>query len=206
MFDRKTAEDIATFEADQLWAIKGLIEKENIDCDFNLTRAYDIFLDAQHAEKCKKEFDQAVAEGFPTVKDVGYLPGPAAEGLAGAKGAKAAFSFTAGSLWPYKLVTHLLSIAVKKGVNLQKNTPALKVSEAQDAEGNWTVFTDRGEIKAKKIVFTANAYTAGILPQYREKIIPVRGICSHIAVPEARAAPPLPNSYAVSRKGERGCP
>ncbi|KAJ9130957.1 FAD dependent oxidoreductase superfamily protein [Pleurostoma richardsiae] len=197
MFGKQAARDIAMFEAKQVYAVKQLVEKENIDCDFNLTRAYDVIIDARLAERCKKEFDQLVAEGFPTVKDVCYLPGPAAEALSGVKGAKCAFSFTAGSLWPYKLVTHLLSMAVQRGVNLQTNTPVLMVSEAQDADGNWVVSTPRGQLKARKIVFAANGYTAGILPQYQEKIIPVRGICSRVTVPEGKIAPSLPYSYSI---------
>ncbi|RDW68591.1 FAD dependent oxidoreductase-8 [Coleophoma crateriformis] len=197
MYGREAAAEIAMFEASQVYSIKELVEKEKIDCDFNITRAYDAVLDEELAETCKKEFDQLIADKFPTIKDIGYLPGPAAVALTGVKAAKAAFSFTVGSLWPYKLVTHLLALVVKKGVNFQTHTPVTSVSDSPDADGYWTVFTHRGQIKTKKVVFATNGYTAGILPQYVERIIPVRGICSRITVPENTIAPSVPYSYSV---------
>lgn len=189
---------MAVFEMNHVQAVKDLVEKESIDCDFILTRAYDVILDPELAEKTKKAFDGLVAERFPTVKDVWYAPAAAAKALTGVKDAQCAFSFTVGSLWPYKLVTHLLSLAVKRGVNLQTNTPVTSVSETQDVDGYWLVSTPRGVVKAKKVVFATNGYTAGLLPQFQEKIIPVRGICSRIALPEGKEAPSLPASYSVS--------
>lgn len=200
MYGRQAAADIAQFEMKQVSAVKELVEKEGIDCDFNITRAYDVILDEELAATTKKEFDQLKADGFPTVKDVWYLEGAATESLTGVKGAKCAFSYTVGSVWPYKLVAHLLSMAVESGVNLQTNTPATSVSETQDAAGKWTVSTPRGSIKAEKVIFATNGYTAGILPQFQENIIPVRGICSRITVPEGKTAPALPFSYSVSLK------
>ncbi|KAK2757158.1 FAD dependent oxidoreductase superfamily protein [Colletotrichum kahawae] len=173
---------MAVFEMSHVQAIKDLVEKEKIDCDFVLTRAYDVILDPKLVEKTKKEFDQLVEE---ISHGQGRLD------------AHCAFSFTVGSLWPYKLVTHLLSLAVRGGVNLQTHTPVTSVSDTQDADGYWLVSTLRGVIKAKKVIFATNGYTAGILPEFREKIIPVRGICSRIAVPEGQQAPSLPSSYSV---------
>lgn len=198
MYGKQAAAEMAVFEMSHVQAVKDLVEKEKIDCDFVLTRAYDVILDPKLAEKTKKEFDELVAEGFPTVKDVWYAPAATARALTGVKDAQCAFSFTVGSLWPYKLVTHLLSLVVKRGVNLQTHTPVTSVSETQDAEGYWLVSTPRGSIKAKKVVFATNGYTAGLLPEFQEKIIPVRGICSRIAVPEGKQPPSLPFSYSVS--------
>ncbi|VUC24910.1 unnamed protein product [Clonostachys rosea] len=203
LYGKQAAADMALFEMNHVQAVKDLVEKESIDCDFVLTRAFDVILDPELAKKTKKEFDQLVSEGFPTIKDVWYAPAAAAQALTGVKDAQCAFSFTVASLWPYKLVTHLLSLAVKRGVNLQTHTPVTSVSETQDAHGYWLVTTPRGVIKAKKIIFATNGYTAGIVPQFREKIIPVRGICSRIAVPTGKEAPSLPFSYSV-RHNDKG--
>lgn len=75
---------------------------------------------------------------------------------------------------------HLLSIATTKGVNLQTNTPVTEISPSPDRNGFWTLSTPRGEIKAKKVIFATNGYTSHLLPQYKQAIIPIRGICSHI--------------------------
>ncbi|KAH8883767.1 FAD dependent oxidoreductase [Thozetella sp. PMI_491] len=183
MFGRQGAIDIASFECKQLDAVKELVRKEKIDCDFILTRAYDVMMDED--------------EDFPTVRDVWYLPAAAAEVQSGVKGAKCAFSFPVASVWPYKLVTHLLSQAEKRGVNIQTHTPVTYVTEGADADGYWTVTTPRGQLRAKKVIFATNGYTAGILPSFQDKIIPVRGICSRIMTPKGALGPSLPSSYSV---------
>lgn len=101
---------------------------------------------------------------------------------------------------PYKLVMHLLSLAVSRGVNLQTHTPVTSVSEARDEGNRWAVSTPRGRLRAKQVVYCTNAYTAGVAPQYRDKIIPVKGICSRIAVPEGAPKPHLPNTYSVRKR------
>lgn len=70
------------------------------------------------------------------------------------------------------------------------------MSEKQDADGFWTVSTQRGDIKAKNVIFATNAYTSAILPQYTDHITPVRGICSRI-VTKKQPAPLLTNSYTL---------
>lgn len=115
------------------------------------------------------------------------------------KNAKGCLSFTACHLWPYKLVLHLLKIAVSRGVNLQTHTPVSEVSATPDpSTGRWTVVTQsRGSIRAKKVVYATNAYTAALAPQYAGKIVPVRGICSRIITPKDKPAPHLPNTYSL---------
>lgn len=113
------------------------------------------------------------------------------------KGAECCFSFTAAHLWPLKLVHHLLGLAIQQGVNLQTNTPVTKVSKTRDINGRWQVETPRGVISASKIVFATNGYTSQILPQYKERIVPVRGVASHIVSPKERNTPHLNNTYSL---------
>lgn len=95
------------------------------------------------------------------------------------------------------MVMHLLSLAVKRGINLQTHTPVLEVSKEQDSDGCWTVSTSRGQVKARKIVFATNAYTSSISPAFKDKIVPVRGICSRITVPDERVIPYVPTTHSV---------
>lgn len=81
-----------------------------------------------------------------------------------------------------------------KNLNLQTNTPATGVSALPDNVGRWTVTTSRGSIKARKVIMATNAYTAALLPEYHEKIIPYRAICSRIVAPNP---PMLADSYAI---------
>jgi glycine/D-amino acid oxidase-like deaminating enzyme len=112
------------------------------------------------------------------------------------KGAKGCFTYTAGHLFPYKLITQLLSKLVASGVNLQTHTPVTAVSHGPDSEGYITITTSRGPVRAKKVVYATNAYTSAVLPEYQNRIIPVRGICSHIT-PAKKPSQTLHNSYII---------
>jgi len=51
-------------------------------------------------------------------------------------------------------------------------------------------------LKAKKVVFATNAYTAGILPQYTDTIVPYKGTAVHIT-PKSPVSPHLVNTYNI---------
>lgn len=71
------------------------------------------------------------------------------------------------------------------------------ISESPNPSGQYTIITSRGQILARKIVFATNAYTSAISPQFTNKIVPVRGICSRIVTPENLPSPHLPNTYSI---------
>jgi glycine/D-amino acid oxidase-like deaminating enzyme len=105
------------------------------------------------------------------------------------------FSYVAGHCYPYKLIHHMFSKAVQKGVQLHTNTPVNSIPSETDRDGLWALETPRGTIRAKKVIVATNAYTSALLPEYKDKIVPVRGICCHIDTP---GKPPyLPNTYAL---------
>ena len=56
------------------------------------------------------------------------------------------------------------------------------ISVFPSGDGNWTVETERGSVRAAKVVFATNAYTSTLLPEFTNKIVPVRGQCS-VVVP-----------------------
>ncbi|KAH8896197.1 FAD dependent oxidoreductase [Thozetella sp. PMI_491] len=201
-FGTEVAEDMTAFENQQVWDVKELVEKENIDCDFQLTRAIDVFTDKGFAESTIKKFKEMKARGFKFPKGLHLISDPkSAEHVSGVKGALAAFTFTAGSLWPYKLVSHLLRRSIECGVNLQTNTPVEEVlrNGADNNGRGWVVRTSRGDICAKNVIVASNAYTAALFPQFRDKIVPVKGVACRIAVPEGSGnrAPHLNNTYAI---------
>lgn len=133
---------------------------------------------------------------LPHMDDVDFVYGPKAAGVSGVKGAKACATYTAGTLFPYKFIMTLLQRALATGkVNLQTSTPATAVHD--DPAGGFVIETPRGSIKVKKIVHASNAYVSGLLPEYTRSVVPCKGICVHIAVPEGKTAPYLTNSYVV---------
>ncbi|EXJ83390.1 hypothetical protein A1O1_07012 [Capronia coronata CBS 617.96] len=194
----KAAVEVSKFEASQVYAVKQLVEKEKIDCDFVLTRACDATLHKGLAEETDRAFAEMVKTGVTDFKDVYHARQEDAERVSGVKGALSAFTFTAGHIWPYKLVMHLLQGVVSKGANLQTMTPVTHVSEHPLPDGRWLVETEqRGSIKAKKVLLATNAYTADIAPQFKNHIVPVRGICSRIVVPEGKVKPRLTQTYSI---------
>lgn len=200
MFGPRVAEELTKFEMQQVMDVKRLVEKEQIDCDFELTRAIDVFVDPRVANPTIKTYKEMKARGFQFSDDLHFIDNPKkAEQVSGVKGALAAFTFTAASVWPYKLVSHLLCRCLQWGANLQANTPVTAISESADADGRWTVTTPRGEIKARKVVVATNAYTSTLLAEFNDKITPARGIACRIAVSnqERRLAPHLNNSYSI---------
>ncbi|KAF2680082.1 FAD dependent oxidoreductase [Lentithecium fluviatile CBS 122367] len=192
----EAAAELAEFEASHVPAIKKLVEDEHIDCDFVLTRCVDVLLTDDIYARMKAGVDLLRKANVSVMKDVYFASGAKAEQLSGVKGAKGCFTYTAGHLYPYKLILHLLSNIVSAGVNLQTHTPVTATVKVPDADGYITVSTPRGNIKASKVIYATNAYTSAILPEFTEKIVPVRGICSHI-VPGKTPTPLLPNSYIL---------
>ncbi len=111
------------------------------------------------------------------------------------KGAKAAFSSPCCSFWPYKFVSQVLARLIeRKVVNLQTTTAVLKVSTQDDIS---ILHTSRGELRARKVVFATNGYTAGICFAFKDIIMPIKGTASHL-VPSKPVSPHLSHTYNIS--------
>jgi len=93
-------------------------------------------------------------------------------------------------------VTALLDIVVRRGVQLHTNTPVHSVHNTDSAN---IIDTSRGTLRATKVIFASNGYTAGLLPQYRGAIVPTKSTASHISVPANTPSPPpyLATTYNI---------
>ncbi|KAL5335906.1 FAD dependent oxidoreductase-domain-containing protein [Aspergillus crustosus] len=193
------AKEVAEFEARHVDAIQEVVEKENIDCDLSVTEAVDVQFSELHARNLKDKYDRLVASGCEPTRKTKYTGPEDAEAFSGVKGAVACFTYPAGHLWPYKLVMHLLEKAVQQGVNLQTHTKVTSIikSDHTHPTSRWTIHTSRGTMTAKKLIIATNGYTSAILPQYRNRIVPVRGTCSRIVAPKNNPAPQLTRSYTI---------
>ncbi|KAL6229147.1 FAD dependent oxidoreductase-domain-containing protein [Aspergillus navahoensis] len=185
------ASEVAEFEARHIDAVASLIKKENIDCDLVVTKAVDVILEEDYAAALKRGYDKLVEGGVEPTKQTRYFGPQEAEMVSGVKGAKACFTYKAGHLWPYKLTMHLLQKAVDKGANLQTHTPVISISPTESGSG-YTLQTPRGAITARKLILATNGYTSSLLPQYKDAIVPVRGTCSRIIVPQSASSKPEP--------------
>ncbi|KAE8314712.1 FAD dependent oxidoreductase [Aspergillus transmontanensis] len=182
------AAEVANFELSHIKAFKNLLAEENIDCDFNITRCLSVYLDEAAGEKARKKYEELVSRGLAFADDIHYTPPKNAEGVSGIKGAKHA--------------SHTHQIADSPAINVQAFTPVTSV--ISDNSGH-IIHTPRGSIRTSKVVYASNAYTSGLLPEYSASIVPCRGICCHIGIPEDKTAPFLPYSYGIGTKtGESG--
>ena len=199
MYGREIAKRVADFEERQLWNVKKLVDRERIDCHFELTRAMDVFVEEGESKRAVAAYQRLKASGFEFSKDLQAILEPKrAERISGVRGALAAFSFTAASIWSLQLVCHLLRRCLSWGANLQTHTPVLAISSAQDEAGFYTIRTSRGSIQAKKIVVATNAYTTAILPEFEGKITPMRGVAARIAISNPNTeVPRLNNTYSI---------
>ncbi|KAK5806037.1 hypothetical protein VI817_000295 [Penicillium citrinum] len=193
------AAEVAAFEAKHVYAFKDFVAKENIDCDYTVTRAIDVQLNRAHYEKTKAGFQRLIAGGCAATKQAHFIDAGDAEKFSGVKGAVGYFSYASGHIWAYKFVLHLLDKLVSQGVNLQTHTPVLKITKTNTSESkySWRVHTDRGAIHTGTVVLATNAYTSSLLPQYQGKIVPVRGTCSRIIVPPGFHVPELTKTYTL---------
>jgi Glycine/D-amino acid oxidases (deaminating) len=86
--------EVTEFEIAHVHAIKTLVEKEKIDCDFSLTRSIDVWTNGETAQKATDMYDTLVSRNLEYMKDV-FLCLAECGGYSGVKGAKACASFTA---------------------------------------------------------------------------------------------------------------
>lgn len=69
------AASFARFEAQNVLAVKHLVEEEGIDCDFVLTRAVDVYLDEEHSKTTLENFGKLKELGKADLGDVEVLEG-----------------------------------------------------------------------------------------------------------------------------------
>lgn len=115
----------------------------------------------------------------------------------------------AASLWPYKLVSHILEGLLRDfsaaNFNLQTTTPVTSV--ARDRNNSWKVSTPRGTILAKKILLATNGYTSHLLPAMSDLIVPVRGqISALLPASTGHDVPQLPHSYVFASQETSATP
>lgn len=80
-YGAENAAAFARFEAANVYAVKEMVEKENIDCDFVLTRALDVYLDEAHAKITHDAYQELHRIGVADLGDVQFLQGSNAEAV-----------------------------------------------------------------------------------------------------------------------------
>ncbi|KAJ7213163.1 FAD dependent oxidoreductase [Mycena pura] len=196
---RAQALKIIQNEMDTLELMGQVIEKEGIDCDFWRGFSYDVPMDQAGADFLAAAYKEFVDDGGPVEGIVErILDQDVARRTTRCPLATAAYKFPGASLYPYKLVHHLLTLCIEKhGLNLQTHTPVRRVLPGPDGTG-WAVHTDRGAVHTRQVVYATNAFTATLLPEFMGHIWPFRGQCAAVVPPKAYAGPNmLTSTYSL---------
>lgn len=208
---------------------RGQFERQNYEaleeliCKHRITSANTTFTEEGETKQSegwliyptKVEFDEALAR-LSKLTDAGgdtrglhvYF-GNEARLRTGINNIVGAISHTASPINPYELVSWLLVQSLATGLYLYTNTPVESVVKTpvetlgrQDQPECYNVTTNKGVIKARKVIFATNAYSSHLLgnntgldARLRSPVYPVRGQVTAYRVPTSipAVAAMLPN-------------
>ena len=168
---------IARFGYNCMRNVHAFAREHGIECDSWQGDTVDVIYDQGQWKKAQV----AVAELTRMLGDEGpvaqykFWDAEEAEEKFLAQGSLGAISYEAGSLSAYKFVIGVLALALEKGLNLQTETPAVKITKREKGHRGWVVDTPRGAIEAEKVVLATNGYTAHLYPPLQGVIVPLRG-------------------------------
>jgi glycine/D-amino acid oxidase-like deaminating enzyme len=164
------------------------------ECEFEMRRSFDVWQDPDEVAAVKKIWDDARKTGEAWSRQISWIGPDTAAQVTSITGAVGAFSSPGVSFWPYKFVAGLLGRLVKRFdervLNVQMDTLVSHISDEN------VLTTPRGCVKAGKIVFATNAWTAGLVQGFEGAITPMKGMASH-HVAEKKVHPHLNNTYNI---------
>lgn len=94
----KLAETVVAFVGAHIDAFKDCVERESLDCEFELRRSYDVYYNEKDAESLRQSWNKRSIREAPWMRSRQLLDTNLAEAVSGIKGARAAVSSPACSL------------------------------------------------------------------------------------------------------------
>ena len=171
------AAKITRFEHKNIQAVHAFAREHKIECDSWQGNTVDIIYDTSQwhrAQKAVSEMKRILGEEDAVAQYDFHNASETAEKFL-TEGAVGSVSYKAGSINAYKFVIGILELALRKGLNLQTETPALAISRSSGDQSRWTVKTQQGSIEAERVIMATNGYTAYLYPQVKGIIVPLRG-------------------------------
>lgn len=196
------AAQIARLELANINAVHAFARAHAVDCDSHPCTTVDVIYDDAHWREAHEAVDAmrgALGADDPAAQYTFHDPDKDEEeelatrfhcgggGVAAGTDDAApvgGVSYAAGSISGYKLGVGVLRLALQKGLNLQTNTPATRLTRLMRSHGGsdddghsscWEVITPRGRIVADRVVLATNGYTAHLWPAFQGAIVPLRG-------------------------------
>lgn len=208
-FEHPHDPSIGHFELKNFETLQSLIDEKDIDCEFVTQPGVRSVFSRGHLDQAEQAVHVVqknapeLASRMRLVTDRDELSGlrvPTALG--------AIVTNIAARMWPYKFVARILedlitSTKLNGTFNLQTLTPVTELaSEVHRDQDFVLVKTERGTIKAKKVVLATNAYTSHLLPQMSDLIVPCRGQMSALKpFPSVSGEDRLRTSFGFSGDG-----
>lgn len=170
---------VSKLEYDCMAAVHAFAKEKGIKCDSKRCDTVDIFYDQGHLDEARKSvelMEKLIGDSHPTSKHTFYTPEETKKQFF-AENSLGCIKYEAGSLSAYKLTIGILKLALELGLNLQTNTPATAITKiTAESKTTWMISTLRGIITTPTLILATNGYTAHLLPQLQEVIVPFRGI------------------------------
>lgn len=179
-------------------AVHRFAREHDIECDSWQGDTFDVFYHQGQADKAKKsvaEMKRVLGHEDPAARYIFWNADETQKKFL-AQGSLGSIQYEAGSIHPYQFVIGIMELALKKGLNLQTETPAQRVIKIEDTTGRYLIQTPRGEVIAKKVILATNGYTAHLCPTLHGVIVPLRG---HMTTQRAGSGLPkdgLPGTYS----------
>lgn len=174
------------------------------ECVYSLIKEYDIQCEpvrngTLHAgvgktglAQLQRRYEQMTRRGAP----VQLLDAAEAQSRIGSnKFNSALFDPRAGTIQPLAYARGLAHAAIKEGAKLFDYSP---VSKIEPSETGWVLHTERGQVRAEKVILATNAYSEFGVKEQARKFVPI--FYSQLAtkpLTEAQLASILPNKEGV---------
>lgn len=142
---KEYAKEYLSANEEAIQRIKGIIKKENIECEFSDQDSYVYAYSKEELADIKKEIDAVTSLGFPC-EFVKELPLPI--------DCLGAIKFpNQGQFHPRKYALGLCDVITKKGAHIYTNTV---VTEVENADDGYIVSTPNNTIKAKHVILATH--------------------------------------------------
>ena len=153
---------LAAFET-----VKRLIAEGSIDCEFRENGYVELAFAASHVRDLVQMRDSLAGRGV----DSTFVPREKLHGEIGSDAYHAGLVIPGGLVHPGRLFAGLAAAAGDAGADLHERVRARSVR--RQADGRFTVETERGAILARDVFIATNGYTDGVAPGLRRRIIPI---------------------------------
>lgn len=187
--------DVAAFELRNCSNVRSYIRDHDVECEWRDVAGCRTFWTEQLARAAREDVEGLKRDAPVLGKEVQVIESEEEMRKYRVNGASGAtLTSGAGSLWPYKLVAFVLEKLIRGGkLNLQTMTPVTRIETCVDTDGTvgdgarrQVLHTPQGTIKARHVILATNGYTAHLLPEFSDLIVPERGNMTAL-LPPARS-------------------